>query len=259
MSTISCPTTLMPETSTPFNALEPKSYYRSKIVVASTNISPLMAAANPIFSILERLGLSTHLPPIDELCEKIAHELYAFQSRLVKNQFNAEFRQIAVYFVSATIDELVGKNYLRINGSPSEFQAFTQPSKSDKGPQVIFFELLHHLKQKTHQYLDLLELGYYCLITGFEGEEHYKTTGRQTLDNLIEELYQLLSEYRAPKPYRLFPDKANTTIAKPKFQPWLIAVSCSVFICTTFWYLGHLSLEHKAQHIFQPKVVSHYG
>lgn len=258
MSTIALPTTLIPQTPT-FNPPTTQAYYRSKIVVSSMNVSPLMVAANPIFSILERLGLCTELPPIDELCEKIKHELYAFQSRLVKNQLNQEFQQIAVYFVCATIDELIAKNYLRIYGTPCSFQAFTAPSKNEKGPQDIFFEILKHLKGKTYQYLDLIELAYYCLITGFEGSEHHKSTGRQTLDNLIEELYQVLSEFRVPKPYRLFPEKIATQVGKSKFQPWIVAVSFSLIICSTLWYLGHISLEHKTEQLMQLQQKSHYG
>ena len=58
----------------------------------------------------------------------------------------------------------------------------------------IFFGIVTYIKQRPNQYLDLLELAYYCLITGFEGEQHGKADGRQTLDNLIEELYQLISK-----------------------------------------------------------------
>ena len=102
-----------------------------------------------------------------------------------------------------------------------------------------------------------MELAYYCLITGFEGEQHFRADGRQKLDNLIEELYQLIQEHRVNKPCRLFKAQTNSSPEPVNHKPIMIVslLACSML---AFSYIGsHTLLEHIAQtlllgHIPQP-------
>ena len=61
---------------------KPDGYYRSKLFISMSSSNPLISAANPLFSLLERLGLSSTLPPIETIRKNIEHELLAFQSLL---------------------------------------------------------------------------------------------------------------------------------------------------------------------------------
>ena len=54
------------------------------------------------------------LPPIHLLRENIEHELHAFHSRMSCQNYASELITIPHYLLSATIDELLGKNYLRL-------------------------------------------------------------------------------------------------------------------------------------------------
>lgn len=161
---------------------KPHAYYRSKLFIASSTPNTLVAAAGPLLSLLGRLCVSPTLPAIDSLRDNIEHELHAFNSRLATQQGAEEIVAIANYLLCATIDELIGKSYLRLDNKPLEFKAFTPSSFDDIGPQHRFFELVTHLKDHTNQYLDLIELAYYCLTAGFEGEKHFQPDGRQQLD-----------------------------------------------------------------------------
>ena len=49
--------------------------------------------------------------------------------------------------------------------------------------QQRFFEIVDYMKERVNQYLDLLELAYYCLVSGFEGEHHLRADGRQARGN----------------------------------------------------------------------------
>lgn len=203
----------------------PQGYYRSKLFIAPFTTNPLVAAAGPLLSLLERLYLTPSLPPINSIRENIEHELRAFHSRLNGKAYTEELDAIAHYLLCATIDELLGKNYIRLYGKIAEFQAFTPSSAhDDKGPQRRFFDIINYIKQKPNQYLDLLELAYYCLIAGFEGEQHGRADGRQVLDDLIEELFQLIQQHRVNKSHRLFHEQKSVDTF-PKNRKPLIAVS----------------------------------
>ena len=234
----------------PGNHPIPKGYYRSKLFINASTTNPLVAAAGPLLSLLERLCVSPTLPPINDIRDNIEHELHAFHSRLTRQDYANEFVVIASYLLSATIDELLGKNYLRLHGQPAAFKAFTPSSHDDTGPQRRFFEIIYHIKERTNQYLDLLELAYYCLIAGFEGEQHLRTDGRQTLDNIIEELYQLIQQNRANKPYRLFKEKKQAHPEPMNHKRIIIPALISLSLLISIYFISHTLLEQKAKNVF---------
>ena len=211
-------------------------YYRSKLFVVPFSANPLACAASPLFSLLERLCISPSLPPIANIRENIEHELRAFHSHLQSSQYTQEFFSLAHYLLSATIDEMVGKSYLKAYGSPIEFQAFTSSSQGDVGPEHRFFDIIYYIKERPNQYLDLIELAYYCLIAGFEGREHMRPDGRLVLDNLIEALYQLIQDHRVNKPHKLFRDEGLVEQPSTKKNAWkaMAIASLSALILAFF-------------------------
>lgn len=239
---------LVSQFSLPSTQRMPKGYFRSKLFVISSTSNPLIAAASPLFSLLERLSISPTLPPIHSIRDNIEHELLAFRSRLASQHYAEEFTLIAYYLMSATIDELLGKNYLRLNGKSAEFKAFTPSAhEENEGPQYRFFKIVNYIKERTTQYLDIIELAYYCLITGFEGEHHLRADGRQYLDNLIEELHQLIQQHRVNKPYKLFKEQPMTHADVINYKP-MISIGLLAATLLISVYLGcHTLLEHKAK------------
>ncbi|KTD45447.1 IcmH (DotU) [Legionella quinlivanii] len=222
-------------------------YYRSKLFIAPFTTNPLVAAAGPVLSLLERLCISPSLPPIADLRENVEHELLAFDSRLHGKAYSDELNAIAHYLLCATIDEILGKSYLRLYGVPAEFQAFTPLSHNGIGPEERFFDIVNHIKERPNQYLDLIELAYYCLITGFEGKQHCRTDGRQVLDNLIEELFQLIKQYRVNKPYRLFKEHKKPERSVNNNKPFIVVAIISLCILVAGYGLSYLLVENKAK------------
>ena len=229
----------------------PQGYFRSKLFISTSTTNPLISAASPLFSLLERLGISPTLPTIESIRDNVEHELFAFHSRLIGQEYADEFVVIACYLMSATIDELLGKNYIRIQGKSAEFKAFTPSSIDNVGPERRFFDIVQHIKQRTSQYLDLIELAYYCLIAGFEGELHLRADGRQTLDNLIEELYQMIQVNRANKPHRLFKEHTSPIQKATYHKPMIAAALLALSMVTSLYFISHTVLEHKAKNILQ--------
>jgi type VI secretion system protein ImpK len=232
-------------------------YYRSKLFSTPTTSNRFLAAAGPLFSLLERLGTSQTLPPIQSVWENLNHELKAFQSRLSSFNCADELTAIAQYFMHAMIDELLGKNYLRVFDKPAEFSAFTPPSTDNTGPEKRFFELVNYINTRPNQYLDLIELAYYCLISGFEGEHHVSTTGRQTLDNLIEALHEHIQTHRVQKPVRLFtPPKKMHVETRVNHMPWIKTLCLAFGVLLGAYLFSQTLLDHKANKIlterFQP-------
>lgn len=225
-------------------------YYRSKLFIASCSKNPLVAAAGPILSLLERLCIAFALPPITTIRKNIEHELQAFHSRLNEKAYIGGLDVLGHYLLCATIDELLGKNYLRLYGKAVQFQAFTPSHADDTGPQTRFFDIVHFIKKEPNQYLDLIELAYYCLITGFEGEQHGRTEGRQVLDNLIEELYQLIKKHRVNKNYRLFQKNNHLEIPSSKnYKPIILGVIATLLAVGSLCLISQSLITNKVSNI----------
>ncbi|OGV44099.1 MAG: type IV secretion protein DotU [Legionellales bacterium RIFCSPHIGHO2_12_FULL_42_9] len=226
----------------------PQGYYRSKLFIAPFTTNPIVAAAGPVLSLLERICVTQTLPAISSIRDNLDHELHAFLSRLSGQSPVEEFNVIAYYLLCAAVDEILGKNYLRVHGELAPFTAFTPPSPpSEPGPEEYFFKIIHFIKEKPNQYLDLIELAYYCLIAGFEGKYHGQSDGRMNLDNLLEELFQLIQQYRVNKTERLFKKPIPVESIQKNNKPLLGLCIISVSVLISGFLLSHLLLENKAQ------------
>jgi len=229
------------------SVLVSQGYYRSKLFIAPFSTNTLVAAAGPILSLLERLCLSPSLPPIENIRENIEHELRAFQSKLNASKYPLNLIGIAQYLLSATIDEILGKSYMRVYSMTAQFKAFTPLTHDEAQPQQRFFEILDYIKDRPNQYLDLIELVYFCLIAGFEGQYHLKVDGRQTLDNYIEDLYQIIQLHRFNQPYRLFNESPLPKMIKKNYKATLITAIVAISLVALAFFTSQILLENKAK------------
>jgi type IV/VI secretion system ImpK/VasF family protein len=179
-------------------------YFRSKLFITDAFTNPLVSAASPLISLLERVHIAGQLPEVEELQQHILHEFKAFFSKMHLQHYSEEFYILSNYLLCATTDELLGKTYTRLFGQNKTFQAFTPISQDDIGPEENFFKIINHLLTDPESFLDIIELSYYCLLIGFEGKYHVEHDGRLILDNLIESLYQTIQRFRSNKIQKLF-------------------------------------------------------
>jgi type IV/VI secretion system ImpK/VasF family protein len=229
------------------SSIVPQGYYRSKLFIAPFSTNTLVAAAGPVFSLLERLCLSPSLPPVAQIRDNIEHELHAFHSKLHASEYSPELINIAYYLLATIIDEILGKNYLRVYDSASEFKSFTPLTNDGTPPPQRFFEILNYAKERPNQYLDLIELIYFCLVAGFEGEYHIKAGGRQALDNHIENLYQIIQQYRFNKPHRLFNENPIPKTLKKNYRATILTLIIATGLVTAAFLTSQLLLENKAK------------
>ena len=78
----------------------PAGYFRSKLFSSNAASNPLVAAASPILSLLERLCISQTLPAIETMRENLEHELFAFHNRLSQQHYADDTIALAYYLIS---------------------------------------------------------------------------------------------------------------------------------------------------------------
>ena len=231
------------------SSVVPEGYYRSKLFIGPFSTNTLVAAAGPVLSLLERLCLSRSLPPVEQIRDNIAHELHAFYSKLQASQYAADLINIAYYLLTTTVDEILAKNYLRVFNIAPEFTSFTPLTNDETPPQQRFFEIINYVKERPNQFLDLIELIYFCLIAGFEGQYHLKEDGRQSLDNHIENLYQIIQQYRFNKPHRLFNENPLPKTVKKSYRATILTLLITTGLVTAVFLTSQILLENKAKNV----------
>lgn len=200
-------------------------HYRSKLYTSKTGVNPLVTAAQPLFSILERINLSEHPPELNLLQTNLAHELQAFMANASSTEHIKEMIFVARYLLCATIDEVIEKAYYKKKEAitfPKLTALQEVPGSTElASPDAYFFQILDNALHKPDFYLDVIELIYFCLITGFEGKYRQDPNGKQTLENLLDRLYQVIQEQRPSTAEKLFISMTpNRRFAFTKAFPW---------------------------------------
>jgi type VI secretion system protein ImpK len=221
-------------------------YYRSKVYTFYQQDNPLVSAAQPIFSCIERIKLYKEPPQLASLQESLSHELKAFQSKASLNDYSQEYITISSYLLTSTIDELLAKSYQKDASKQVSFKAFTPVSNDNLGPEQRFFDILELILDSPNQYLDLIELAYLCFNTGFEGKYHFHANGKQQLDDIIDRLFQILEQYKSCKKHQFFTNEEVIPRVYKSSKLWLIITSASTILVLTSFILSQFNINKKA-------------
>ncbi len=245
----------------PVNALAitGRTHYRSKLYTSKIGVNPLVTAAHPLFSILERINLSEKPPELNALQDNLSHELNAFMTKVSTSEHMNETVSVARYLLCATIDEVIDKAYHKdpvssqiIDVNENSDGHTIQESSTAISADKHFFQILDKAMSKPDFYLDLIELTYFCIITGFEGKYRTDPNGKQDLENLLDSLYQIILAQKPPTPEKLFV-QSNTArrFISVKSFPWKWFVAGLIGIIVTGYFLVSYELNQKAAHVLQ--------
>jgi len=171
------------------------SYYRSKIFTSEIGINPLIAAASPIFAIVEKLAKTRYISDISKLHQDLTHEIKAFENKIQTQGYRSQIILAARYVLCAWIDEVILNTEWGIDSEWDKRRLVNNLQESAAGNQQ-FFVLLDRCSQDPAIYIDLLELMYLCLILGLEGDYRYLERGHIQLSSLIDNLYQCIRQQR---------------------------------------------------------------
>ena len=174
--------------------LTTNSYYRSQLYTAYLGLNPLITAAHPLFSIIERIQLSNQNVSLAQMGDKLDHELKAFCARAKNFDYSPETITAARYLICATLDEAIaqkGHQTLKLTG----------PTRNQADSDTNFMAIIKRTIDKPMLYLDLLELAYLCLVTGFNLHDDSE------IKNTKESLYQTISTYRSKKEFKKLIDE----------------------------------------------------
>ncbi|GMV31520.1 MAG: hypothetical protein AMXMBFR59_36450 [Rhodanobacteraceae bacterium] len=157
--------------------------------------SPLIALANPILNLVYQIRTLVHNADPDRLRTYLADEIRRFDAAAKAQGIPAEHIVASRYCLCTVLDEAAAQTPWGGSGAWSKNSLLVTFHNETWGGEK-FFQLLAKLAQTPAQYIDVLELMYYCIALGFEGRYRIVSNGQSQLENLKRRLADIIKTAR---------------------------------------------------------------
>lgn len=192
----------------------------------SSGLNPLVNAASTLIAVFEKTRASLAHPDVGGLHQRLVSELKAFEVKAREAGIKPEIILSARYALCTALDEAVLNTPW---GSESAWPQRTLLSvfHNETAGGEKFFLILDRMKQQPGENLFILELMYILLSLGFEGKYRVIHRGRDTIEQLRDELYTVIRRQRGEYERSLSPNwkgLGKTRNSLTQYIPmWVIA------------------------------------
>lgn len=220
------------------------SYYRSHLYTSYQGINPLVTAAHPLLSLIDRIQLSRAIKTSSDFYSNLQYELNVFKNRALSEGYDEETIFISHFLLTATLNEIL-VNYNANDSFKQLMPPGNEAEHLNDDPNEKFFQIIDKIIDKPDHYLDLLELIYLCLSLGFEGK--YKGKDNDELKSIVEKLYQTIDKHRSHHTKQLFEDVPEDEPRSSYASKWVVwtssfIVAAAIMFCISNWYLDQTIL-----------------
>ncbi|MNO50200.1 putative lipoprotein YiaD precursor [compost metagenome] len=180
--------------------------------------NPLLAAASPLLNLAPQIrALAQHSDP-DTLHRQLGEEIRRFERQAQALNIRPEVIIGARYCLCTVLDEAAALTPWGGGSWAARSLLVTFHNEAWGGEK--FFQLLSRLASDPQQHKDLLELQYYCLNLGFEGQYRIMEHGRSALETLKQRLLNILRTVQGETSEALSPNwRSNAECANRIRQP----------------------------------------
>jgi len=171
---------------------------------AGHGINPLVNTAATLLAVFEKTRHTVSHPDVGGLHQRLVNEIKNFELQAKEQGIKPEIVLSARYILSTALDEAV------LNTPWGSESAWTQRTllsvfHNETAGGEKFFLLLDRVRQTPAENLYILELFYILLSLGFEGKYRVIHRGRDTLEQIRDELFKIIRNYRGEYERELSP------------------------------------------------------
>lgn len=193
-----------------------------------TNIglNPLVNAASTLIAVYEKTRHSVTHSDVSGLHQRLVNELKAFETRAQTRSIKPEIVLSARYVLCTVLDEAVLNTPWGAESAWNQRSLLSVFHKEAAGGEK-FFMILDRMRQMPAENIDILELMYLLLSLGFEGKYKVIHRGKETLEQVREELFALIRNCRGEYERALSPNwqgLGNVKRSLAEYVPmWVVA------------------------------------
>lgn len=195
-----------------------------------------------------RLRASRQGTDVGGLRRQALEEVRRFEERAARMQVPPELVMAARYALCATLDEAVLATPW---GGQSEWsqQTLLVTLHGETWGGEKFFDMLARTWDQPAKFIELMEVQYLCLATGFAGKYRVQNDGSARLADIQGQLYQRIRRHRGQPDATLSPHwqgEQNKRDPLVKWIPWWVAAAASLLLVFLVYAAFHLRLGTQA-------------
>jgi type VI secretion system protein ImpK len=200
-------------------------------------LNPIVNSASTLIAVFEKTRKTLSHSDVAGLHQRLSNEIRIFQERLQKLEIKPEIAVSARYVLCSALDEIVLNTPW---GAESHWPQKTLLSvfHNETSGGEKFFQILDHLRQTPSENRDMLELIYILISLGFEGRYRFADRGRDSLEQVRDELFSLIRSYRGEYERTLSPHcegLGESRNSLTQYLPmWVVASVVSAIIVVSY-------------------------
>ncbi|MCC6535876.1 MAG: DotU family type VI secretion system protein [Burkholderiales bacterium] len=230
---------------------------RSLDLAAVSGINPLVAAANPLLSLVPQLRSSVSYGDLGALRDLLLRQMSGFEKSARERAVAHEHIQVAKYALCTLVDESIALTPWGGSGQWARTSLLVTLYKEVWGGEK-FFLLLGKMAEDPAKNLNLLELMYVCLVLGFEGRYRVADNGRAQLEEVRERLYNMIRKQRgdAETALSVHWQGLQTTIGRTvRFLPLWVSAAVAALVLAGVFIALNISLNQRSDQLFSALAV----
>ena len=219
---------------------------------ALSGVNPLVAAANPLLSLVPQLRSSVSYPDPAGLREMLLRQIGDFEKNARQAGASHEHIMAAKYALCTLVDESISLTPWGGAGQWARASLLVTLYKETWGGEK-FFLLLGKMAEDPAKNLNLLELMYVCLALGFEGRYRVADGGKAQLETVRERLYAMIRKERGEpeKNLSVHWKGLQTTIGRTvRFLPLWVSASVAALVLAGAFIWFNISLNQNSDALF---------
>ena len=158
-------------------------------------LNPLVNAASVLIAVFEKTKQAVSHPDIGGLHQRLVNEIKSFEKRAKEQGIASEIVLSARYILCTILDEAVLNTPWGCESAWHQRSLLSLFHNETSGGEK-FYILLDRLRQSPAENLDILELFYICLSVGFEGQYRLSPRGKESIEQLRGELFNIIRTHR---------------------------------------------------------------
>ena len=161
----------------------------------SRGLNPLVNAASLLIAVFCTTRASISHPNVGGVHQQMVSEIKSFESKARDEGIKPEIILAARYVLCTILDEAVVTTPWGLESGWSQRSLLSIFHKENEGGEK-FFLILDRMRQSPAENLNMLELMYICISLGYEGKYRVIQRGRDKLEYLRDELFQVIRNHR---------------------------------------------------------------
>src|SRR5262245_20020585 len=158
-------------------------------------LNPLVRAAIPLLLLTTQLREAMSSMDVPGLRRHVLDEIRHFEEQARAARVPNEVVISARYVLCAALDEAVLPTPWGNQSEWAQHPLLVQLHREAWGGEK-FFDMLDRISQDPSRHIDLMELQYLALVFGFEGKFHVQDRGHERLQQVQQDLYRRIRDYR---------------------------------------------------------------